>query len=182
MKVLVKKLHEDAVIPKYAYNSDAGCDLVAVTKNETERYIEYGTGLAFEIDSFESQDWYFEIFPRSSLSNYDLILCNSVGVVDNSFRGEVKFRFKKVKSIREELLKFIKSVCQAWECDFDLVDNLIDVFKIIKNYKFNEYKTYEIGDKIGQMILKKRPKIEFEEVEKLTETDRNAGGYGSSGK
>ena len=143
MKVLVKKLHKDAIIPLYAYNSDAGCDLVAVTKNETERYIEYGTGLAFEIDPFESQDWYFEIFPRSSLSNYDLILCNSVGVVDNSYRGEVKFRFKKTK----------------------------------ENGKF-----YEIGDRLGQMILKKRSKIEFEEVEKLTETDRNDGGYGSTDK
>ena len=32
------------------------------------------------------------------------------------------------------------------------------------------------------MILKKRPKIEFEEVENLTETDRNDGGYGHTGK
>jgi len=35
---------------------------------------------------------------------------------------------------------------------------------------------------IGQLILKKRPKIEFVEVEELNETERGDGGYGSSGK
>lgn len=143
MKVFIKKLHKDAVVPKYAYNTDAGVDLVAVSKKETDKYIEYGTGLSFEIDPFESSDWYFEIFPRSSLSNYDLILANSVGVIDNSYRGEVCFRFKKTK----------------------------------ENGKY-----YEVGDRIGQMILKKRPCIEFEEVDELSETVRGIGGYGSSGK
>lgn len=143
MKVFVKKLNENAVIPKYAHSSDAGCDMVAVSKIETENYIEYGTGLAFQISSFESSDWYFEIFPRSSLSNYDLILANSVGVVDNAYRGEVKFRFKKTK----------------------------------ESGKF-----YEVGERIGQMILKKRPKIEFVEVDELSNTERKSGGYGSSGK
>jgi dUTPase len=97
MKVFFKKLSENAKIPEYAYESDAGADIIATSMKETDKYVEYGCGLAFQIDPIESRDWYFEIFPRSSLSNYDLILCNSVGVIDNSYRGEVKFRFKKIK-------------------------------------------------------------------------------------
>jgi dUTP pyrophosphatase len=41
---------------------------------------------------------------------------------------------------------------------------------------------YEIGDRVGQLIIMPYPKIEFEEVEELTETERGDGGYGSTGK
>lgn len=42
---------------------------------------------------------------------------------------------------------------------------------------------YEIipGDKIAQMVLQKVPKVEWEEVEELSETNRGAGGYGHTG-
>ena len=40
---------------------------------------------------------------------------------------------------------------------------------------------YNIGDKIGQMIVLPYPKIELQEVEELTETSRGTGGYGSTG-
>lgn len=40
---------------------------------------------------------------------------------------------------------------------------------------------YQIGDKIGQMMIIPYPKLEFEEVEELSETDRGTGGYGSTG-
>ena len=32
MKVKIKKLHKDAVIPSYALNGDAGMDLMAVNR------------------------------------------------------------------------------------------------------------------------------------------------------
>lgn len=38
-----------AIIPKYAHSTDAGMDLVAVSMNETDKYIEYDTGIALEI-------------------------------------------------------------------------------------------------------------------------------------
>ena len=41
--------------------------------------------------------------------------------------------------------------------------------------------TYETGDRIGQLIIIPYPKIEFEEVEELSETERGNGGYGSTG-
>ena len=41
--------------------------------------------------------------------------------------------------------------------------------------------TYEIGERVGQMIILPYPQIEFEEVEELSETERGKGGYGSTG-
>lgn len=41
---------------------------------------------------------------------------------------------------------------------------------------------YSIGDRIGQLIILPYPKIEFEEVDTLSDSDRGAGGYGSTGK
>lgn len=90
MKVKMKKLHPNAVKPKYAKESDAGMDLVAteiISKTETQ--ITYGTGLAMEIpDGMVGL-----IFPRSSIRNTNLQLSNSVGVIDAGYRGELQATF-----------------------------------------------------------------------------------------
>ena len=41
---------------------------------------------------------------------------------------------------------------------------------------------YNIGDKIGQLIILPYPQIEFEEVQELSMTERGEGGYGSTDK
>ena len=91
MKVKVKKLTEDAVIPRYAKAGDAGMDLTAVGVriDQDYGYYECDTGLAFEIP----EGYVGYIFPRSSVSKTNLNLCNSVGVIDSSYRGSVKLRF-----------------------------------------------------------------------------------------
>ncbi len=91
LKIKIKKLHPNAVLPKYARNGDAGMDIVAVEKEITDKYIEYKTGLALEIP----KEYVCLIFPRSSVSKKDLMLCNSVGVLDSGYRGELIFRFQK---------------------------------------------------------------------------------------
>lgn len=93
MKVNIKKLVPEAVIPQYAKQSDAGLDLTAVSKNMTDDFVEYGTGLSVEIPDGHVG----LLFPRSSVSKYDLVLANSVGVVDAGYRGEVKLRFKHLQ-------------------------------------------------------------------------------------
>jgi len=50
MEIKIKKLHKDAVIPKYAKPGDAGMDLTAVSmKIDEYGNICYGTGLVFVI-------------------------------------------------------------------------------------------------------------------------------------
>jgi dUTP pyrophosphatase len=50
-------------------------------------------------------------------------------------------------------------------------------FKYIKDTK-----TYSVGEKIAQLIIIPYPKIEFEKVDELSETDRGDNGFGSTGK
>jgi len=92
MKVNIKKINENAVIPKYAKNSDAGLDLVATSIiSETPKQITYGTGIAMEIP----EGFVGLVFPRSSIRKYDLTLSNSVGVIDSGYRGELQATFNK---------------------------------------------------------------------------------------
>ena len=91
MKVKIKKLHPDAVIPAYAKTGDAGMDLTAVTmKIDEYGNICYGTGLAFEIP----EGYVGLVFPRSSNHKKGVILTNCVGVIDSGYRGEVSFKFR----------------------------------------------------------------------------------------
>lgn len=100
MKVKIKKLHLEAVVPQYAKDGDAGIDLFAIskTRNKETGYIEYSTGLAIEIP----KGFVGLIFPRSSISNKFQYLTNSVGVIDSGYRGEIKFRFRNLFAIDEK--------------------------------------------------------------------------------
>lgn len=143
MFVKIKKLSENAVIPSYAKEGDAGLDLTA-TNLEIDHgsfvgrldTVTYGTGLAVQIpDGFVGL-----LFPRSSVHKTDLSLANCVGVVDSGYRGEIKLKFR-----------------------------------------LNGRVAYEIGDRVGQLIIMPYPKVILEEVEELENTERGDGGFGSSG-
>jgi dUTP pyrophosphatase len=88
MILKIKKLHEDAKIPSKARHGDAAMDLRAISMVKRADYIEYGTGLAMEIERGNVA----LIFPRSSISNTGHRLLNSVGVIDSGYRGEIKIR------------------------------------------------------------------------------------------
>jgi len=47
---------------------------------------------------------------------------------------------------------------------------------------WNPTEEYEIGDRIGQAIILPYPTITFVEVDELSDSERGAGGYGSTGK
>ena len=54
--------------------------------------------------------------------------------------------------------------------------------KSVFNPTCEDPEIYELGERFAQLIIIPYPKIEFEEVEELSETDRGSGGYGSTGK
>ena len=160
MKVKIKKLNPNAVIPSYAHDGDAGMDLTAVSKTEDEYgNIVYGTGLAFEIP----KGCVGLLFPRSSNAKKDLTLSNAVGVLDSTYRGEVTFKFKRQLKIVE---KNVSKIAYSRNVEDD----------------FDEYASYESGERIGQIIIFPYPTIEFEEVDELSDSDRGNGGWGSTGK
>ena len=47
---------------------------------------------------------------------------------------------------------------------------------------YEAFEVYQIGDRIGQLIILPYPTIEFEEADELSETERGINGYGSTGK
>jgi len=54
---------------------------------------------------------------------------------------------------------------------------------IMFKYRYlEEGMVYEVGERIGQLLILPYPKIEFEEVDELSDTNRGDGGFGSSGK
>jgi dUTP pyrophosphatase len=157
MQVKIKKLHKNAIIPKYAKEGDAGLDLTAVKKDyDSDGNTVYYTGLSFEIP----YGFVGLLFPRSSNSKTGLRLTNSVGVIDSGYRGEVMFKYRNdgFKSLNPML----KNSLANGEIGFS--------------------GEYEVGDRVGQLIILPYPKIELIEVDELSETERGSGGYGSSGK
>lgn len=93
LKVKIKKLHKDAIIPKYALNGDAGLDLTAVSKGIDENScIVYQTGIAMEIPF----GYVGLVFPRSSIAKKNLSLSNAVGLIDSGFRSEITFKFNTI--------------------------------------------------------------------------------------
>jgi dUTP pyrophosphatase len=98
MKVNIKRLHPNAVIPTYAKEGDAGMDLVATSViSETHTQITYGLGVALEIPN----GFVGLVFPRSSIRKTRLQLSNSVGVIDSGYRGELQATFNKITTTLE---------------------------------------------------------------------------------
>lgn len=93
VELKIKKLHSDAVIPSIAKAGDAGMDLTAVSQTiDADSNFIYNIGLAVEIP----EGYVGLLFPRSSNSKKDLILSNSVGVIDSGYRGELMVKFKHI--------------------------------------------------------------------------------------
>ena len=100
MKVNVKKLDSNAVLPTYAKHGDAGMDLTATSKSYDEHgNVCYGTSLAFEIP----HGYVGLLFPRSSNTKKDLLLGNSVGVLDSGYRGEVVLKFRPIMPLERDI-------------------------------------------------------------------------------
>jgi dUTP pyrophosphatase len=143
------------VLPTKAHESDTCYDLVATNMTHTRNYIEYGTGIHTEIPD----GIWGDVRARSSISNHDLVLCNSTGVIDSQYRGEWKLRFKVVRHTR---LGFFTRI---W-------DNLVNTFTAPKIYK--------VGDKIAQVYFPKRGDVTWTERPINSNSVRGVGGFGSS--
>jgi dUTP pyrophosphatase len=89
VNVKIKRLNEQAVIPKYQSKGAAGFDIHAVGNHKIdqgERAL-IPTGLSFEI----SPHYEIQLRPRSGLAwRNGVSLTNAPATIDSDFRGEVK--------------------------------------------------------------------------------------------
>lgn len=103
MLVKFKKVCPEAVTPSYAREGDACFDLTAVKVEAfNEEIFIYSTGLAIEIP----EGYVGLIFPRSSVYRKNLLLHNSVGVIDAGYRGEIKAIFRRMEREHENELPY----------------------------------------------------------------------------
>ena len=145
MEVLkIKKVQENAVIPKRSTEGSAGLDLCAcidapLTLNSGDTAL-IPTGLAIELPSNQYGAF---VFARSGLSiKHGIGLLNAVGVIDSDYRGEIK----------------------------------VGVINQIK-----EPYTIEPGERIAQLVIMPVATLPVEEAQTLGESERGAGGFGSTG-
>lgn len=137
----IKKLREDARLPKYANEGDAGADLFAieetVVKARNRALIK--TGIALELPkNTEAQ-----VRSRSGLAyKSGIFVLNSPGTIDEGYKGEV---------------------------GIILYNSTDEDFVVTKHMK------------VAQMVIKPVHQFDFVEVEELSESDRSANGFGSTG-
>lgn len=91
---------ERAVLPKKAHNTDSGFDLTIIEKSkQIGNVIMYETGVKVAPPS----GFYFDLVPRSSIIKSGYILANSVGIIDNEYRGTIKVPLIKVDQSKPDL-------------------------------------------------------------------------------
>lgn len=119
-------------------------------------------GLGFMAEPPEG--YYLEIVPRSSTGlKTNLRQPNSIGVIDSDYRGEVKAMYES--KIEERKVAHSGTVFSA------------PVYKCVGTATL-----IKAGDRIAQMILRKKYDADLVEVDELSETERGAKGFGSTGK
>jgi dUTP pyrophosphatase len=92
MKVTkIKFTRPNATVPQKAHKLDAGYDLTAaaVEYNFLKNQVRVFTGISVT----PPEGYYFEVFPRSSVSKLKLQLANSVGIIDPEYTGEIMLVF-----------------------------------------------------------------------------------------
>ena len=91
MEIKIKRLNERAKIPTFGNEFSAGADLYCAEEHEISvcsgQKCSIGTGISMEIP----EGYVGLVFARSGLAcKNGLRLCNSVGVIDADYRGEIK--------------------------------------------------------------------------------------------
>lgn len=127
-------------------------------------YIEYSTGLfiaprPLKLTPTTKMEFFTYMFPRSSVSKTNLVLANSIGVIDTGYRNEIIARFKYV---------------------FQPEDMVIESEKVY--VKINQNRIYQNGDRIIQLIFSAHTQPEWFKTESLLPSDRGMGGFGSTGR
>lgn len=178
MQINFMKTHPDAVIPSRGSAGAAGFDLTAVSlKRAADLYI-YDIGIAMEIPA----GYFAAIFPRSSIFFTGLELTNCVGVIDSDFRAPISAIFREVPGDQHARRLALHPLFPG---------------------KTGLMHPYKPGDRIAQLIIQpcvvptqkvrqdmeiayrlpmQLEQVEFVEVPELSQTERGAKGYGSTGR
>lgn len=154
--ILIREDGFDNIIPPRG--GDLGFDLIADSDPIFENdFIEYDTNVRIEPTN---KNIHALVLPRSSISKTRLVLANSPALIDNSYRGSIRLRFRYIPNHK----------------DFS-----------IENYNnlrisINEDFIYKKGDKIAQLVFIQDFQKRLIECTELSDSIRGNEGFGSTGK
>lgn len=183
--VSVKVWREDKSVPLpiYGKEGDACCDVYAKSIEydaDKDRFIIH-TGLHFALpDEYE-----MELRPRSSNTKTDFYMPNSPGTLDWGYRGELLVIFKNRSNIHlcrcvEDSLMAINQLKHVTNRIEEITNDCMkELEQVMNGFPYKE------GDRICQLLVRRREKITWDEVETLEElgtTERGTEGFGSTGK
>jgi len=114
-----KLMSDDAVKPAKAHTSDSGWDLTLIKMHKQQGMITfYSTDIAIE----PPHGYYFDLVARSSLSKTGYILANSVGIIDQSYRGPIIAALMKIDQSMPDIklpCKCVQLILRPWfNCEF----------------------------------------------------------------
>jgi len=166
VKVKVDLLSERAVMPTRAHNTDTGYDITFTRVHKIDGdVIFFGTDISLQ----PSRGHYFEVVPRSSISKTPLSMANSIGVIDETYTGEVLIPVR-VNNHQPG------ATGRGVSCPGG----------VVKIFGARPQSMHALGELIlakkpcmFQAILRKRLTASFE-ITKIEETERGDGGFGST--
>lgn len=156
-----------AKVPTQAHDTDTGYDLTLTGVKKVEGdVIFFKTGVQVQ----PPKGYYFEIVPRSCMSELPLAMANSVAIIDESYRGELIIALRVMHSNMGNATKnttFPGGLVSILDSRPQSLASLAEVVLARK-------------PKLCQLILRKRHSCEFKVVQELEETERGEGGFGST--
>jgi dUTP pyrophosphatase len=157
-------LNDGTELPKYAHDGDAGLDLCAaedVTLLPGE-WKMVGSGVSMAIP----KGFVGLVVPRSGMGRNGLVLKNTVGVIDSTYRGEIKMPLFNNNPMYVRC-KEVGESGRAYTWFEANRDGTVHVRK---------------GDRVAQILIVPVAQANPVKVDKLDETERQDGGFGSTGQ
>ena len=173
MKVKIKKLSPNAVIPKKSYLSDFCYDVTAVSEKEIAPNVwKYGLGLAFQIERGN------EVIAKSESNikfpnGADLFLDTTVDIRKSPINLSIDFRPRS---------SVWKTGMVLSNCEGTVDEGYVNEVSAVFYHVMPDMPRYRKGDRIGQIKIGVTFPIDFIEVDELEERDRGMNGWGSTGK
>lgn len=176
IKVKIKRMREGVQLPEYKSVLASGFDLAAaedvlVRPGET---VVVPTGIAVELPP----GYELQVRPRSGVSKRTkLRISNTPGTIDADYRGEIGILVDNLMPATTWVTNGVLTIEEELEPFND------DPFSDDNEDAKFMYGTYLIrrGDRIAQAVIAPVVRAEFVEVDELSETERGAGGFGSTG-
>lgn len=176
MKIKLKKLNENAVVPFKHYDKDFCYDCVATSCEEIAPNVwKYGLGIALQID-------------KNNMTGQRILI---KGIISSIRRESGSIYLEQTEEIYEDLILSIdlRPRSSIWKTGMVLSNSVGTVDELYNGeisavfyHLMTDMPKYKIGDRIAQCKLGFTVPMEFVEVDKLDETERGDGGYGSTDK